>query len=81
MMPRHGQSAGLARGGRDGVTLNKVAICMLSLVAWLWTLRAGKAIGYYGSGPTPRRKTVAIGNMLVSLIPLALAVYLTVNSS
>lgn len=60
---------------------NKVAICVLSLFAWFWTLRAGKAIGYYGSGPTPRRKAVAIGNTLVSLIPLVLAVYLTVNSN
>jgi hypothetical protein len=43
---------------------------LMILIGWMWTLRAGAAIQRYGSEVTPQRKRIAVGNTVVSAIPL-----------
>jgi hypothetical protein len=57
-----------------GITPFVVAI--LAFLGWMWTLRAGIAMQRYVEDQSPRRKQIAIGNAIVSAIPLALAVWL-----
>ena len=49
-----------------------VTILMI-VIGWVWTLRAGAAIQRYGAEATPQRKRIAVGNTVVSAIPLAVA--------
>ena len=51
-----------------------VTILMI-IIGWFWTLRAGAAIQRYDTEVTPRRKRIAVGNTMVSAIPLAAAAW------
>jgi hypothetical protein len=56
--------------------ITPLVVTMLTFIGWAWTLRAGGAMQRYHAEPTPRRKHIAIGNTIVSLIPLTLAIWL-----
>jgi len=56
--------------------ITPLVVAVLAFIGWTWTLRAGAAIQRYYAEPTQRRKHVAIGNTIVSAIPLSLAVWL-----
>jgi hypothetical protein len=51
-----------------------VTILMI-IIGWFWTLRAGAAIQRYDTEVTPQRKRIAMGNTVVSAIPLAFAAW------
>ena len=52
-----------------------LVVAMLAVTGWFWTLRAGAAIERYHADRSPKRKQIAVGNTIVSAIPLALAVW------
>jgi hypothetical protein len=51
-------------------------VAALVLIGWLWTLRAGAAIARYASEQSTKWKRTAVGNTIVSTIPLIVAVWL-----
>jgi len=56
--------------------ITPLVVAMLLLIGWFWTLRAGAAIERYRADQSLRRKQIAVGNTIVSAIPLAVAVWL-----
>lgn len=47
-------------------------VATVAIVGGNWTMSAGAQVQRYHTEPTPRRKHIAIGNTVVSLLPLAL---------
>jgi len=72
----YGWNPDVSEASEHHMEITPVVVAVLAVIGWAWTLRAGATMQRYRAEPTPRRKKIAIGNALVSLVPLALAVWL-----
>ncbi len=69
-------TAGCCNFGSDAMEITPFVIAFLTFTGWFWSLKAGAAIQRYDAEVTPRRRRIAVGNTIISAVPLVVGVSL-----